>query len=235
MRARGYVELIIVAVIVVVAIALLLPLMSFVLSPSPHSNRPLPNTVHLRSMHQAFMTYAHDHRLAGQDGWYPGINPNGTLAEPSVAPRLKALLDGNYVGPDYLLNPADRHAKVWRSGTPFTPQNYSYALLEIGNAGGRRAEWSETLNTQAVVAGDRNTGADATTHVQSVWTSTPGDWRGSVVRNDNSVAFETDHFLSRLQYGEAAEIPNDNLFDPAGDDDAYLIHELPGGKGSLPR
>jgi hypothetical protein len=56
----------------------------------------------------------------------------------------------------------------------------------------------------------------------------PGDggWRGSVAWNDNHVKFSTTHKLD-TQYGTAAALKDDNLFEAAGTDAAYMIYSGP--------
>ncbi len=105
--------------------------------------------------------------------------------------------------------------------TPATPArgiNYSYALLKVGPqsltadsaltpAGN---EWRDTLNSQAVIAGDRNTGqgfrigtatAVGTTGTKSIHTTENGSWQGNVVWNDNHVTFEQDPLMDATKYG----------------------------------
>ena len=112
-------------------------------------------------------------------------------------------------------------------------KNYSYAMLGIkGTAGqapdrafaGRGAEWKQTLNSQAIVLSDRNTGTNATDKVRSIHTDDFGDWQGSVLWNDNHVAFnntqyyETKYANGRLnvdRFGRAT----DNLFEYDKDPD----------------
>ena len=115
--------------------------------------------------------------------------------------------------------------------------HYSYAMLSIAGQPGSppdaencAAEWSQTLNTQAIVMSDRNTGRNATTGVESIHTTRAGDWKGSVLWNDNHVGFE-QNCIFETRYGsgtlniDANQQGTDNLFHRAGDDDAYLIHQ----------
>ncbi len=102
-------------------------------------------------------------------------------------------------------------------------KHYSYAMLDIHadpdnatqvaeDAKGRGAEWRATLNSQAIVLSDRNTGTDADQKVQSIHTDDPGDWRGSVLWNDNHVAFESSQYFE-TKFGEGGLIDGtDNLF-----------------------
>ena len=99
--------------------------------------------------------------------------------------------------------------------------NYSYAMLKIAPEGTQSdssdsqdttdaaAEWKDTLNSQAVILGDRNIGegtdigTDATQSngVKSIHTTDPGDWKGNLVWNDNHVTFEQDTLLEASKYG----------------------------------
>lgn len=138
------------------------------------------------------------------------------------------------------MNPADTWAVplTLRPGQPVpavAAQHHSYAWLSIpgrgvgrkdGAHGDTRDEWQETLNTSAVVLGDRAIGAGPH-NISSLWTeSDSGDWRGAAVRNDNSTAFETVHAFDQTQYGRHPANRIDDLFD---DDpaviDAYLVHD----------
>ncbi|MEM9250925.1 MAG: DUF4190 domain-containing protein [Planctomycetota bacterium] len=157
------------------------------------------------------------------------------------AERLEALLDGNYFTGEYAIAPTEPGLVPWQGGQ-VNEDNYSYAMLRIahGNTGdltwrkpagepqpdayGRLIEplsdtvqeWSETLNPNAPVLGDRNTGADATTQASSIHTQlNSGDWRGSVGFNDNHVVFETTQELTtQLGNGPVNDWPTgiDNLF-----------------------
>ena len=117
-------------------------------------------------------------------------------------------------------------------GQKLTSQNHSYAMLSITDAqadAGRRMEWKETLNTNAVVLSDRNTGMNADMNVSSVWTDTnSGDWRGGIVRNDNSTAFDISCEVTQTMYGNLRANHVDNLFVSESDrgGDAWNIHTL---------
>ncbi|MEM6392291.1 MAG: type II secretion system protein [Planctomycetota bacterium] len=143
--------------------------------------------------------------------------------------RLAVLLNANTFTPEYILNPVDTAKTEGEIATDLDETNTSYAALQLrddastsavdgtaGAQGARGDEWSETLNTRAIVISDRNTGADAVpgTAISSPWTEEDsGDWRGTVVRNDNSTAFETTAVIETTQYGSGKVLSNDNLFD----------------------
>lgn len=188
--------------------------------------RRMTNATQLRGIHQSLVTFAQTNKTGGGDGWFPGCDPMGRVTDPTPAGRFKTLLDGDFFTPEYAVAPGDGDKRPWDPlrDDAFTVSHFSYALLEIDNDGGRHDEWKETLNTMAVVAGDRNTGEDTDDRVRSIWTHEPGRWHGSVVHNDNHTALELSHVIDELQYGSSPATRNDNLFDAEGDDDALLVH-----------
>ncbi|MCX5659359.1 MAG: hypothetical protein NTW19_06500, partial [Planctomycetota bacterium] len=65
----------------------------------------------------------------------------------------------------------------------------------------------------AVLLSDRNIGTDSTDAIaQSLWTTTPGDWRGGVCWGDNHVGFELSNRLTTTTIYNAVKQTNDNLF-----------------------
>ena len=156
-----------------------------------------------------------------------------TIGDPTNI--VATMLNGNFFTPEYVLNPADSaatkvaaNAAVVYDVAATGVKNYSYAFLNLDTNGlaagaavpassaGRAIEWKETLNTSAIVLSDKNTGAGAgatATNISSVWTEKDkGDWRGGVVRNDNSTQFSNtaDGFTTR--YGNGPQIVSDNIF-----------------------
>jgi len=176
-----------------------------------------------RAIHQAMIAHAMDN-----GDYFPGINRSGDVTHPDAAGRQRVLLGAGLLPADYLLSPAEPAATAWTTG-PLRPDQFSMALLKIDTPGQRRAEWSLTENAEAAVLSDRNTGRDADANVQSVWTSTPGHWRGHVVWNDNHATMQDNHELPETQYGTAPMNQQDNLFaaDPSknsGGDDAVMVY-----------
>ena len=167
-----------------------------------------------------------------------GSSGNGNFVEA----RFWIMLSGDFFTPEYAISPSETSSvQEWDGGTNssgvpvvFTdgpggsPRHYSYGMLTIdrtngaaGNApgdGGRASEWTQSLNTQAIVLSDRNSGSGGqTSQVQSIHTSEEGEWKGSVLWNDNHVAFEQTHVLeTRYGNGElnvnSAGDPADNIF-----------------------
>lgn len=183
----------------------------------------MKNTTQVRGMTQSLMTYGGSNK-----GYYPGLNSKGEVIDVSVEHRFWVLLDGNYFSGDYAISPSE--AKMaWTTGT-VSSANYSFAMLKLdGDVGkkltaGRGDEWRATGNPEAVVLSDRNAGSDAHSHVQSIHTTSPGTWHGSVARNNGSASFENTH-LQDTRYGKAGPLNiDDNLFEAAGADDAYMIY-----------
>ncbi|MEM1211283.1 MAG: prepilin-type N-terminal cleavage/methylation domain-containing protein [Planctomycetota bacterium] len=150
--------------------------------------------------------------------------------------RLAIMLEANTFTPEYIINPVDTAKTESVIDMNITADaNVSYASLmlqtdagsgaalgasdlSMGDAGDppsdtRGDEWSETLNTRAIVLSDRNTGTDADAAISSPWTEeNEGDWRGTVVRNDNSTAFETTQDIENMQYGSGEVYTTDNIF-----------------------
>ena len=232
------IEVIVVLIIIAVLVAVLLP----AIGTSTRTTRRLQNNTQLRGIHQGFITFAQSNEAGGQGGYYPGLDasgdvvPDGPLTGHSgdgdvPAARMWMLLNGNFFTPDYMVGPADDHAVklVVPAGGPIPPvipENFSYAFQSLAGHPAERSEWKETLNTAAPIAGDRAIGTGPA-DISSVDTSLgSGDWRGLVVRNDNTTSFVTHHVFTDTKYGREPVNPVDDIFadDPAAAD-AYLVHD----------
>ncbi len=188
------------------------------------------------------VTWSQSNQRGGNDGYYPGLDtsgnvvPNGPLTGYSgdgtqPAARLWMLLNGGFLAPEDLASPLDTHhaeLAVPPGGPipPVTHEHFSYALQSLAGHPGERDEWKQTLNTATVVMGDRAIGTGPA-DISSDWTEQgSGDWRGAVVRNDNSTAFETRPALNNTRYGQHPSQSLDNLFeDEPAHADAYLVHD----------
>ncbi|MCC6680860.1 MAG: type II secretion system protein [Phycisphaeraceae bacterium] len=210
-RGLTLIELLVIVAIVALFVGILLP--AFLASRRTASC--VQRNTQTRGIHQSMVMYAQ-----GNGGYYPGLDDQGNIVDVTVENRYQILLDNQFFTGEYMISPVESRLE-WTTGT-VTSQNYSFALLKI-DAGGRYDEWKETLNSTAAVISDRNTGSDTQTNVSSIHTD-PGDWRGTVTWNDNHTTFETTHKLSDTQYGSGPVNKLDNLFEPAGDDDAYMIY-----------
>ena len=237
--------------VVIALIALLIGILLPALGASRRTARQMANNTQLRGIHQGLVTFAQSNKRSGRDGYFTGLDsqgdilPNGPATgdsgdgtEPGA--RVWPLIDGNYFTPGYTVNPADTHTVELAvpPGGPVPPvhaMHHSYAWLAIpgvGNAGiGRghrdtRDEWSETLNTQAVVLSDRAIGTGPQ-DISSLWTTAGrGDWRGGIVRNDNSTSFDTVHQVEHTKYGPQNANAIDDIFaDDPDAVDAHLVHD----------
>ena len=219
------------------------------LRPHHRPRHQMTNSTQLRGIHVGMVMFSQDNRLPGQDGYFPGLDEHGNVVPDGASTgysgdgtqpgaRFWMLIEGNHFTPEYLISPADPPRvkyPVAAVGDPVLPANYSYAALGLAasRSADERAEWSETLNSSAIVLSDRAIGT-VRADIRSVWgeyrsgsisTGGPGDWQGTIVRNDNSTSFEMTPEFADTQYGKGTVNPLDHLFeDDAAADDAYLVH-----------
>ena len=172
--------------------------------------------------------------FATADGAYPGY-------------RYAVLLNGNFFTPEYAISPAESGKTPVQVGQNINENNFSYAMLRLDPftkaVQGRLDEWRASNNSQAVVISDRNIGGAATAAGAQSIRSKVGDWRGTVVFNDNHVNFETTLVIEETRYAgnpmvtqaRTGALPGDNLFqddltDPtptavSGADAAMVYHD----------
>ncbi|MCX5661792.1 MAG: type II secretion system protein [Planctomycetota bacterium] len=225
MRRPAYTLIELLATIVVVLIlgAILLPLLGTV---PKRSSIGMKNSSLLRGQHQGMVVYAQSN-----NGYLPGMDADGELIraglettgsptnDGSVAgSRYWMLLNGSFISPAFLLNSQDK-LSIWTTGQ-VTTGNHSHAMLRITQTWddyGRREEWRDNANGAAVLISDRNISSDSTdAHAQSLWTTTPGDWRGGVCWGDNHVGFELSNRLTTTTIYDTVKQTNDNLFATLG-------------------
>ncbi len=229
---RGFtlLELAAVVVILVVLVALIIP---GVFHTRCTLSRPMENVSRLRGIHQNIVIWSQSNHL-----YYPGLDGRGQPNDTTVEARFQVLLEGDYFNPEYIISPGE-FLTAWQPGTALTAANYSYAMLQLPPQGQRLKAWRDTSNGLSAILSDRNIHADGKpAAAQSIWTTNPGEWHGSVVWNDNhvDVRLETS-VLEKTQYAKSATFTSDSLFldgdavdadDPtkraAAGDDTFMIH-----------
>ncbi|MEM1445344.1 MAG: prepilin-type N-terminal cleavage/methylation domain-containing protein [Planctomycetota bacterium] len=158
---------------------------------------------------------------ANTDGDVDTGEMNDNNGEGFVQYAFAELLTGDFIpagSSEYFLNPADTQKTAFIAGATAVstaatdPENFnmnkvSYTIVDV-SVNQYDNEWKETINTQAIVLGDRavGNGEDFTAGTpggSSVWTDEDsGDWRGALTRNDSST--ETGTTFERpngLKYG----------------------------------
>ncbi|MEM9915403.1 MAG: hypothetical protein AAF911_10615 [Planctomycetota bacterium] len=181
--------------------------------------KSMQNQTQLRGIHMAFINFAQSNKKGGNDGYFPGLDPEGTVIDDSTRGRFELMLYGNYFTGDYIINPLENltpwEGKPFGEDPPLFTEQHSYAMLRIHEPimdKGRRDEWKETFSTTAFVLGDRNTSEPETP--RSVWSegTEHEDWAGVITRNDNTVRFETSPTLDFTKFGNRPANEQDHLF-----------------------
>lgn len=265
-QGQGFtlIELLVVISIIALLIAILLP----ALGAARRTARRMQNSTQLRGIHQGLVTFANSNKnnFAGLDSSGRVLQDSAQNTGNSgfgdfVQSRFWILLTGDYFTPEYAISPSETsnvtpwedtavvNDVAWTNGGE---KNYSYALLQFDRvnatdlsirptAAARAAEWSQTLNSQAIVVSDRNIGAAGDVNsLQSIHTDEAGQWSGSVLWNDNHVAFENEA-LFETKYADGplnanAGAGTDNLFLPTDgqgpdDDTNAMMNKRNAGNG----
>ncbi len=229
-RVRGFtiVELGVVLVLFVLLVTLFL-ILAGISRRSTGGSWQIHNMTQLRGIQQGMVIFAQSNKAGSEMGWYPGVSRDGVIEQTDPGAKLKILLDANAFTPDFIIHPWDTDKQPWQEGDgELTTDHYSYAMLRVEDVErdkGRYMEWRETINTSAVVLSDRNTKTgDAR---GSIWTDGEMDWRGTVVRNDNSTSFESSHIIEDTQYHDGERNEQDDLFAAEGAFDAMMTYGKP--------
>ena len=218
--------------IIALLIAILLP----ALGAARRVARQMQNSTQLRGIHQGLVTFASDNR-----NHFPGLDSSGESFPGSlsrtgnsraafgtnstsivVEARYWILLDGDFFTPEYAISPAEIQTAITEyepDSGPVTVNNYSYALLGLSGSGTSRVdEWSQTLNSQAIVASDRTLTEDSPLSIHDFLGG--GDdfvdtniWTGSVLWNDNHIVFEgTANAVFETRYSNGPLNLSDDIF-----------------------
>ncbi len=236
-RGRGFtlIELLVVISIIALLIALLLPALAAVREAAFRTE----NAANLRSVIQSIHGHATDNNgyfvgRRSNGNWLTTVAGRHREADERhmgkhVQARYWLLLEGMYMDPEALISPyegrddPEHQREQWNAeegSDGFEMDNYSYALLapqwrnsaeeteEMRQA--RVNEWSNTYNSEAIIAGHRNFATNPHAGGGNPQWYDGEDWESAFGRNDGSVV-TIGHYIQRTRYdGILSE--EDNIF-----------------------
>ncbi|XAL98302.1 prepilin-type N-terminal cleavage/methylation domain-containing protein [Phycisphaeraceae bacterium D3-23] len=255
MLKRGFtlIELLVVISIIALLIAILLP----ALGAARKSARLMQNATQVRGQQQGLVIFGQENK-----GYYPGINSKGDLFiaaadnisdKPGnmVQARFALLLEGDFISADYLISPAENNEEYVHepystgSGSSFRSNNYSYAMLELGNVHPRfqnettigyhrTREWNtENISSTVIVIGDRLLSYDPSPFVlenyRNIHNGDGGKYIASQVFNDGH-AETISTFITETEYNGYAN-DRDNVY--ARQDDPFGNTQSPVSPGGV--
>lgn len=210
--------------------------------------RRMQNGTQVRGIQQALVLFSFSN-----NEFYPGYTPEGNddflaigptatkwgcnaLSDTDIGKIYAILLDGEYFTPEYMISPADDvavQADAMQTPKPIiTNANYSYAMLDMNDAGSnRRDEWRDTNNSQAPMVADPSSDIRPlkTVTYHSDVASSKGNsdkyYEGDIAWNDNHVTFESKALFDpgTLKMGDTLNAAALNPFKNKANDGAKFI------------
>jgi hypothetical protein len=152
--------------------------------------------------------------------------PNGY----EVDERFETLIRDSYFSSQMLISPAEIKT-AWTTGNLTTSQ-YSFALLAIDDDE-ERVEWRDSINPLAIVVSDRAATGTSSADLTSVWTTSPGSWKGVKAYSDGHTMFDNKHVDPVTKYGNHSN-RDDDIFEDAHPDTGDAIMAYYGKRGVFP-